>query len=342
MARLVSGEALWVELRKAARKSRTLAAAVAFVGRNARSVLKWPSGTRLVTALTEDRVKRGATSAKGVKQLVGDGVSVRVHPDLHAKVYVFDRVAFVGSANASESSTRLEEAAVILTKPAEVRAARAFVANLWRGASAVDQRLLSHLAKLEPKWVGVPVGGKKTRPVQQRKRRPVFLDGRTIWISAVEPIDVPSSVDRIRDAHATKLVGRDEVSNVSEVDWVTSARRAYRRIPEQDWIFYWWKPTSRSPRGRLDGPHRCLGGVDLGRRAGGHRYSIPDAPIAASSFALDANGVKLLARLTPKARTDDGSPIFAEHLHDRIGAKDVSIGEPAKIAAFSALVRRLK
>ncbi len=342
MARLVFGEALWKELRRTARNSRSLTAAVAFVGKNPEAVLKWPKNTRIVTALTKARVKSGATSAKGIKKLVSINVRVRSHADLHAKVYVFDRVAFVGSANASESSSRLDEAAVVLSKPAEVAAARAFVNGLWRGAIPTDPRILDHLATLEPKWAGTqgvpPLLSSNTR---RARRIFPFLDGRSLWISSVWSVKPSALVEKLRKGVERQLVADEEVPSASDVEWTTLTRKNYRKIPEQDWLYVWWPPSTRSPRGRLKGPLRCLGGIDLGERAPGERYSRAEYAVRSKSFALDAAGVKFLARLIPRARKSDGSVAVAKHLHNRLGKDDLRITDPTDIRAFAELVKRL-
>lgn len=336
MARLIFGEALWTELRRAARKSQSLVAAVAFVGRNPEVVLKWPKRTRLVTAITEERVQRGATSARGVRKLLSLGVDVRSNADLHAKVYVFDRAAFVGSANASESSSRLEEAAVVLSQPAEVAAARAFVNGLWRGATPTDPQILTQLARLEPKWAGTQCAQRRLPSGMRRlRRRFPFLDGRPLWISSVSSGETSALVNRLRGSVARQLVADEEAPSEAVVEWTTLSRKSYRKIPEQDWIYVWWEPSSRSPRGRSEGPLRCLGGIDLGKRADDERYSRTEHAVGSKSFALDSAGVKFLARLTPRLRQFNGSVSLAKHLHDRLGRDALRLAHPSEIRAFA-------
>ncbi|HYI00610.1 phospholipase D family protein [Hyalangium sp.] len=260
-----------------------------------------------------------------MKKLVNLDVRVRSNADLHAKVYVFDRVAFVGSANASESSSRLEEAAVILSKPAEVASARAFVNALWHGGSPTDLRILTHLARLEPKRASVP-------------RQPV---SHPLWISGVCPGKTSALVDKLQEDATRQFVADEEVPSESVVEWTTLSRRNYRVIPEQDWIYVWWAPSPGSPRGRLAGPLRCLGGIDLGKRAGDERYSRAEHAVGSKSFALDAAGLKLLARLTPRVRKADGSLAFAQHLHERLAREDIRLTDPEDLRAFARMVERL-
>lgn len=132
MARLLHGEALWSELEQLARRSRRLVAAVGFVGRRPDRLLRWPRGSVLIADLSEVRVREGSSSARGALRLLRKGVEVLSLPGLHAKVFLFDRHAVVGSMNLSEDSRgRLEEAGVLLRRPQELQAVRAYV---WNGS----------------------------------------------------------------------------------------------------------------------------------------------------------------------------------------------------------------
>ena len=50
---LIAGDQLWQALRKAAGRSARLDAAVAFIGKNPKEVLRWPAKMTLVTALNK-------------------------------------------------------------------------------------------------------------------------------------------------------------------------------------------------------------------------------------------------------------------------------------------------
>lgn len=325
MARLYAGDELWAELRRTARTSKRLEAAVAFVGRNPEAVLRWPKDTTLVADVSALSVKTGRTSARGVKKLQKTGAKVRSVADLHAKVYVFDKVAFIGSPNASEHSAHLEEAAVRLTKPAEVAAARAFVRRLWKDASPLPDNLLRQLVKMEPARLGGGGGGgggarKPSRPTRRGGLADI-LKGRSLWLDAVSPAEIPTEVERARKRSASRLADDHEVEKAAEVEWTTLNRRTFKKVPEQDYVFVWWEPNpsgKRSPYGRLEGPLRCLGGFDHGRKYAEHRYARAEHGVRKRSVALDAAGIAVLSRLIPRARVAS-SREHAAHLHERIG-----------------------
>lgn len=122
-------ETLWPELKKTARASRQrCAVAVAYFGKGASKLLPLPKGSRLVVDASEGAVKSGQTCPADLLAMTKRGIRVYSITNLHAKVFVLGRVAFVGSANVSNRSAgTLIEAAVRLTDPLAVKAARKFV-----------------------------------------------------------------------------------------------------------------------------------------------------------------------------------------------------------------------
>jgi hypothetical protein len=294
-------------------------AAVAFVGKNPEKVLYWPKECLLVTDVSEDRVKAGATSASGVSKLLKRGVDVRSRPGLHAKVYVFDNVAFIGSANASESSQALAEAAVMVTAPAEVVRARRFVRSWSNESTPMSELLMRQLRSLEPKrGFGSPLPKRFADSVRAR-RQPVFLNGAGLWLDAVSKQKPGRAVERARSQLAKGFERNEEVSSASGVEWTSMDHSTYRVVPSEDWLFVWWEPTSRSPHGRLEGPLRCHGGHDLGRGAGECRYSRAEFGVGKRSIRLTAADVRLLSPFITR-RKIVGLREDAYKLHDRLYA----------------------
>lgn len=123
---LVDG--VWDALGGAARACKSPSfVAVAYVAKGGGDVLKLKKGSRLVVDASPV-VRAGLTHPDTLASLVRRGVRVFSYSGLHAKVFVFGRQAFVGSANVSASSRlRLQEAALACANPNVVAAARAFV-----------------------------------------------------------------------------------------------------------------------------------------------------------------------------------------------------------------------
>lgn len=138
----------WPALKQAARASKRPAdVAVAYFGKGAASLLKLPKGSRLVVDASERAVSSGQTSPADLLKLLKAGVDVYTVPNLHAKVYVFGRRAFIGSANVSRnSSENLVEALLLTTDADAVAQAKAFVRGLF--LHPLTPELLKHLQTL--------------------------------------------------------------------------------------------------------------------------------------------------------------------------------------------------
>jgi hypothetical protein len=125
-------QGLWPAITTAVMKaSGRCDAAVAYFGRGGARRLPLSRGGTLVVDMSLAAVKSGQTRPADVLPLLRKGVAVYSVDNLHAKVVVAGRRAFVGSANVSNRSARhLVEAAIETADPAAVRASRAFVRSL--------------------------------------------------------------------------------------------------------------------------------------------------------------------------------------------------------------------
>jgi len=123
---------VWINIsRESARSKRPSHVAVAYFGQKGDTLLQLRPGSALVVDATIPTVSAGATSPAALERLRKKGVNVYSAEALHAKVYAFDKVAFVGSANASGRSegTLIEGVVRIDTQPI-VAQAREFVLSL--------------------------------------------------------------------------------------------------------------------------------------------------------------------------------------------------------------------
>jgi phospholipase D-like protein len=137
-------EGIWKALTSAAKRARRPAyVAVAYFGRNASKRLPLPPNSCLVVDASEHAVRCGQTCPAELKRLQQRGVVIYSAESLHAKVYVFDGIAFIGSANVSDRSAgTLTEAVVRTTSRRLISDARSFVRNLRRNEltpSAIDR-----------------------------------------------------------------------------------------------------------------------------------------------------------------------------------------------------------
>lgn len=111
---------IWDRITALARKAAESYVAVAYLGQGARKLLPLRSGSTLVVDMSLNAVQHGNTSPKEVVKFLRRGVHVHSCSNLHAKVFVFDGRALVGSTNISCRSANTLIEAVIETDESEV------------------------------------------------------------------------------------------------------------------------------------------------------------------------------------------------------------------------------
>jgi hypothetical protein len=124
-----SDKSVWDVITTSVKHSqRKVVAAVAYIGDDAPQILPLKQGDTLVCNASDASIKSGSTSAAALKALRAKGVKIYNCENLHAKVVVLSRRAFVGSANASKRSREhLAEAVVETTDIDVIAKAREFV-----------------------------------------------------------------------------------------------------------------------------------------------------------------------------------------------------------------------
>lgn len=123
---------VWPRLRALSRRrSCSALVAVPFIGSRASERLPLRRGDILVTKFDRAAIASGHVDPREIVGYIKKGVEVHSVRNLHAKVYVFGRIAIVGSANVSASSERqLKEAACECDDRRVVSASREFVLGL--------------------------------------------------------------------------------------------------------------------------------------------------------------------------------------------------------------------
>ncbi len=164
---------IWPELSEAVgRAKKRCVVAVAYFGAGASRLLPLEKGSRLVVDASERAVASGQTCPADLLTLVKRGVGVYSVPNLHAKVFVLGKTAYVGSTNvSSRSASQLVEAVLRTTEPGAVQAARKFVEA--HCLHELTPEVLKHLSKLyRPPLIS---GGKrKHRSVVDSAKRPTL------------------------------------------------------------------------------------------------------------------------------------------------------------------------
>jgi hypothetical protein len=122
---------LWSKIHALAKQANRRYVAVAYLGKGATDLLPMRRGDVLVVDSSLAAVRAGQTNPIEIGKHIKEGVAVYSYSNLHAKVFVFDDKAIIGSTNVSHNSRdNLVEAAMFTTDKATVNAARGFVIAL--------------------------------------------------------------------------------------------------------------------------------------------------------------------------------------------------------------------
>ncbi|BCA10816.1 hypothetical protein BRDID11004_60360 [Bradyrhizobium diazoefficiens] len=170
MATLITTN-VWNEITAAAKNTQKPSqVAVAYFGSKGPSLLPLLKGSALVADVSIPTVTQGSTSPAALNQLCKAGIDVYSVQYLHAKVFAFETVAFVGSTNASERSDgTLVEAALRTRTASEIRAVRNFVASL-----CVTKLSASDLKDLESYYK--PPKFATPQPIQQQNYSTLLME----------------------------------------------------------------------------------------------------------------------------------------------------------------------
>lgn len=173
---------LWEQMTKAARNSRQRCqVAVAYFGAGASDLLPLPVGSSLVVDASDRSVAAGQTCPSDLIRLMKRGVLIYTVANLHAKVFVFGRSAFIGSSNVSNrSASQLLEAAIRTNEPSAVAAAKDFVNGLC--IHELTPALLDRLAKL----YRPPLFPKGETATKRKPRAPIAPSLDRVFLAQLE------------------------------------------------------------------------------------------------------------------------------------------------------------
>ncbi|MDQ3019816.1 MAG: phospholipase D family protein [Bacteroidota bacterium] len=95
---------IWTTIKSLSDKSRKTKVAVAYFGTGAATQLTFKKGDTLLVAMTLGNVKVGQVNPFEIEKLYDKGVHIFNLPNLHSKIYLFDKTVIIGSANVSSNS----------------------------------------------------------------------------------------------------------------------------------------------------------------------------------------------------------------------------------------------
>ena len=173
VAKFLPGDKAWARIREEVRQG-PAHVAVAWWCSEMSGRLPLQKGSVLVVRADRETMEQGQTNPSELEKLVKGGVHVFPLKNLHAKIFVFGKAAFVGSMNASRNSWDglLLEAAVEIGEKSAVRAARKQVVS-WARDKPLD---LDDIAELKKHYNPRRGGGHRGRGGKKAKapQRPVM------------------------------------------------------------------------------------------------------------------------------------------------------------------------
>lgn len=197
MATTFHGPKPWREICAALKTSGPRLAAVAFLGVDAPKLLSsFEADDIVVCNADESTLKSHATSVNALEALHKRGIILFNAPRLHAKVLVTDKLAVVGSANASMNSQACDEAVMITDQRSLVTSVRAFIDDLIATSEfEIDDAFLARARKIAGD--GPPRGTPKIAGVTGKPQGEsrFFMSPRTrLFLDYTEFFEYPDAV----------------------------------------------------------------------------------------------------------------------------------------------------
>lgn len=200
---------LWTRLRKLAKSAKKKHAAIAYVTDDTK--IAFGKGDVLIADASDEAIKSGQTSAAVLKAAWKRKAQIVSLTGLHAKVYVFDKYAVIGSANLSKESERRTEAALLTDQPTVVSAARLLIDRLKNEGKAVDEGFIERICKLPVTMRPHPIPGQKAKT----KDDPVPRS----WLVGLKPVEEKEEEKAVVEEgmeEAEKHVSQED----SSISWI--------------------------------------------------------------------------------------------------------------------------
>lgn len=165
---------LWDGLKELAHTSLNKKAAVAYVSDD--ETIQFKKNDILIVDASDASIACGSTSANVLATAFEKGADLYCCDTLHAKVIVFDRHVYIGSANISSNSVNgLVEIGLITDQPSAMSGASQVIENLISQSKKIDRQFLDKILKIE-----VKLSNK-----QNNKRPNIVINDPTTWLVSV-------------------------------------------------------------------------------------------------------------------------------------------------------------
>jgi hypothetical protein len=221
---------LWETIRKISKRAKHRTVAVAYLGTGASTILPLRKGDALIVDMTLGTVRGGQTNPYEVQKYFDKGVNVYSCPNLHAKTFLFDRTAIVGSTNVSKRSEKgLIEAALVTSEKMQVSRIRGFLKSLM-------------FLQVDKKWITT---------CKRAYRPPKFTSSyhdttnpmSRLWVAATWPIEFKGRekvmVDR-EEKQARKKIKEKKKYEPNTIRFLTGKSGIAQLIKPDDMIIDIW------------------------------------------------------------------------------------------------------
>lgn len=239
MNRLICDE-LWKEITKLSKAAKRRMAAIAYVHDDDK--VKFGKGDILITDASDGKIASNQTSAQILKAAFEREAEIYSLTGLHAKVYVLDKYAIVGSANLSKSSEVMTEAALLTDLPSTVSDTRSWINAFASQAVKVDKDFIDRIIKIpvtKPEF-GIPI------PKQSFSNKPK----KRVWLLGLKDLKrTTEKEEAVKDKGYAKAENEvhDTDSDIESIKLTGNTR--FRRLASKDDIVirFWSKDGADSP-----------------------------------------------------------------------------------------------
>lgn len=187
----IYGNDYTLQVERLVHTSEAIKCAIAFWGEKAAKLL----GDKSKKAHIICNLESGGTNPNVIKHLLNNGSKIRTNDKLHAKVWLGNAFAIVGSANASANGLSYEdseidswgwiEAGVLIKNPVIVKKIDDWFKNLWNDPNSEDvneDKIKSALAAWKPRRKNRLPLKRSESFFEQIKTEPNFLKDRQVYL----------------------------------------------------------------------------------------------------------------------------------------------------------------
>lgn len=208
---------IWPSAKRFKGRGQTMAA-IAYVNADH---LGLRAGDTLICDASRERIETAATSALVLAGLHKKGVRLFHLPGLHAKIVLLPRGVLIGSANMTENSLKLSEAAVLSDDGELISQVEAYFRGLLEHArlEKIDRPFLARILALKVIVRGGTGGGRAA----QRRRLDSDEARPRLWIAASSPL---SERTILRTVAAIGAVANEDLSDADFMQWGIKDKRA--------------------------------------------------------------------------------------------------------------------